>query len=183
MNCRGAQIVVQSVAPTQVSRGSKRDLGEGSDRSATPATALLLSGVALCFSGIALTLGGALSVLGSGAMITVGAGVALFGLLKRSSASIPQAVALPATSTATSPEVLAERARRVSAVLESGREATFEVLLEELRWTDAALLEALVAMKDAGALTEDLDMDLGEWVYRAHALESAPKALAERQDS
>ena len=57
--------------------------------------------------------------------------------------------------------------------------------IRDRRWTDRALVETLVAMKDAGALIEDLDLDSGEWVYRLQYGDAigtpASMTLADRQ--
>ena len=100
-----------------------------------------------------------------GTMFTIGGGSAFLGAHKlrarRGQAALP-----PATSE-TAESVLIERARRVHAILDRGGDFTFEVLLAELRWTERALVETLVYMKDGGTLVEDLDLDSGQWVYRA----------------
>lgn len=103
-----------------------------------------------------------ITVVALSSMATTGAGLAFLGLLKHKDRDA-QPKALPPASSAT---VIAERARRVQAVLDEG-DHTFEQLLGRLRWTESALLEALVAMKDAGQIIEDLDLDSGEWVYRS----------------
>ncbi|MEM9458839.1 MAG: hypothetical protein AAGF11_31970 [Myxococcota bacterium] len=127
---------------------------------------------------------GFFGVVALSSMITVGGGVALLGLLKRKGRQVEEPRALPPSSSAA---VLAERARRVKAVLGQGGDFTFERLLAQLRWTESALLETLVVMKDAGQVVEDLDLDSGEWVYRAQiteygsALPGGAMTLADRQ--
>lgn len=127
---------------------------------------------------------GFFGVVALSSMITVGGGVALLGLLKRKGRKTEEPRALPPASSAA---VIAERSRRVKSVLGQGGDFTFERLLAELRWTESALLETLVAMKDAGQVVEDLDLDSGEWVYRAQiteygsALPGGAMTLADRQ--
>lgn len=98
-----------------------------------------------------------------GSAFTLGGGMAFLGGAKLR-AKAEQAALPPATHT--SPQVLGERARRVHAILDRGGNFTFEHLLAELRWTESALLETLVYMKDSGTMVEDLDLDSGQWVYR-----------------
>jgi hypothetical protein len=159
-----ALVRVGSGAPTDA---EKSDLRTWVDRSALPAPAMLVCGLALGLSGVALAIAGpgglALSALFSG-MITLGGGMTFLALVKRKNAPAPRALTAPSTS----PEVARERARRVHATLADGGDATFELLLRHLGWTEAALLETLVQMKESGAVEEDLNLDTGEWVYRAH---------------
>jgi len=98
-----------------------------------------------------------------GSAFTVGGGLAFLGGAKARAKS--EQAALPPASK-TSPQVLGERARRVHAILDRGGNFTFEHLLGELRWTETALLETLVYMKESGTMVEDLDLDSGQWVYR-----------------
>lgn len=99
-----------------------------------------------------------------GSAFTIGGGMTFLGISKASSKA-QQAALPPAPST--SVQVLTERARRVHAILDRGGGFTFEHLLAELKWTESALLETLVYMKDAGTLIEDLDLDSGQWIYQA----------------
>jgi hypothetical protein len=96
-------------------------------------------------------------------MFTVGGGLAFLGVQKRKGRA-QEPKALPPASSAT---VIAERARRVASLLEHGGDHTFERLLAQLRWTEPALLETLLAMKESGQVLEDLDLETGEWVYRS----------------
>ncbi len=106
---------------------------------------------------------GFLGIVILGGMFTLGGGLAFLGLLKRKG-RVDEPKALPPASSST---VIAERARRVQTLLEQGGDHTFERLMAQLRWTESALLEALLAMKDSGQVIEDLDLDTGEWIYRA----------------
>jgi len=103
-----------------------------------------------------------LGIIAVTSMLTAGLGLVFLGALKRKDRSAQPKALPPAASTT----VLAERARRIQSVLDTG-DHTFEQLLGKLRWTESALLEALVVMKDSGQVVEDLDLDSGEWVYRA----------------
>lgn len=113
-----------------------------------------------------------------GGMFTFGGGIALLGMRRLRAPKLAPAVLVD-------PHVLAERTRRVHAVLAGGGVATFEGLLARLRWTERALVETLVAMKDSGAINEDLDLDTGEWVYRVQYGDTigtpATMSLADRQ--
>ena len=147
-------------------RGDGGDLRTWVDRSALPAGALVAGGLGLGLSGLALAVLIGWSGLGVAAiysaMITLGGGLTFLGLLKRKR---PPPPALPAPRT--SPEVLNERGRRVHAALAQLGDATFEALLRLLGWTESALLETLVQMKEAGVIEEDLNLDTGEWIYRS----------------
>lgn len=123
---------------------------------------------------------GLFGVVALSTMFTIGAGLAFLGLLKRKDRVAQPRAALPTSS----PAVLAERSRRVQALLDDGRDHTFEQLLMALRWTESALLETLVTMKDAGQLVEDLDLETGEWVYRSQVVAfgtGGGMTLADRQ--
>ena len=114
-----------------------------------------------------------------GGMLTFGGGVAFLGMRKLKT---PVVVRAPAID----PHVLAERARRVHSALARGGTSTFEPLLAQLRWTERALVDTLIAMKDSGEIIEDLDLDSGEWVYRLQYGDGigtpASLTLAERQE-
>lgn len=169
---KGAALVRVGAAPTALDPSRSPETDEGSDlrtwvdRSTLPAGALLAGGLALGLTGLALSVLIGWSGLGAVAiystMITLGGGLTFLGLLKRKR---PPPPALPAPRT--SREVLSERARRVHAALAQQGEATFETLLRHLGWTEPALLETLVQMKEAGAIEEDLNLDSGEWIYRS----------------
>ncbi|MCA9653348.1 MAG: hypothetical protein H6712_34500 [Myxococcales bacterium] len=133
---------------------------------------------ALVVSGV-----GFFGMLALSTMITLGGGMAFLGVLKRKGRKDQEAEALKALPPASAPAVIAERGRRVIMVLEQHGDLTFERLLAQLRWTEGALLETLVAMKDAGRVVEDLDLETGEWVYRSQLELGAggPMTLADRQ--
>jgi predicted lipid-binding transport protein (Tim44 family) len=171
-----AQLWVQSqgalvrVGPAEVAKQtSGDDLQAWVDRTAVPWSGMVIGGMATAVIGLMLASInplGFLGVVAFSSMISLGGGLAFLGVLKRKreQSRNDSARALPATSTA--PEVIVERARRVAQVLEAGGQATFEVLLSRLSWTEKALIEALVHMKNTGAVEEDLDLDSGQWVYR-----------------
>lgn len=122
---------------------------------------------------------GLFGVVALSTMFTIGGGLAFLGLLKRKDRLAQPKPAPPASS----PSVLAERSRRVQTLLDDGRDHTFEEILKALRWTEPALLEALVFMKDSGQVVEDLDLDTGEWVYRSQitAYGAEGMTLSDRQ--
>ncbi|MGH1347328.1 MAG: hypothetical protein ACRBN8_37550 [Nannocystales bacterium] len=145
------------------------DLRSWVEKSPLPPGGLLLGGVGLAMVGLGLGLALPLT-LGTatlfGGMVTFGGGVAFLGALKRKSQlEAAQTQALPPAPTV-SPTVLAERGRRVQGWLQERRQATFEELAQALRWTESALVETLLHMKQAGVVEEDLDLDTGQWVYR-----------------
>jgi hypothetical protein len=163
---QGATLVrVSANAPAEVG-AEKSDLRTWVDRSGVPAGGLVAGGLALSLTGLALAALVGWSGLGVAAiysaMITVGGGLAFLGLVKRKQ---PPPPALPAPRT--SAEVQGERARRVHVALMQQGDATFETLLRLLGWTEPALLETLVYMKEGGAIEEDLNLDTGEWIYRS----------------
>jgi hypothetical protein len=114
-------------------------------------------------------------------MLTLGGGLAILGGLKRVSSAMPPALPAPKGD----PSLLAERGRRVRRLLAELGQSTFEQLLTRLRWVESALVQTLVAMKDAGQIVEDLDLDTGEWVYRLQSGDEmgthASMMLADRQ--
>ncbi len=133
----------------------------------------MAAGAMISLGGILAGLGGLLAVFNPiglagaaifGAMITGGGGLFALGVAKLTGTGSAAPVSPGAN---TDPNVLAERERRVRAVLERVGQATFEQLLAQLRWTQMAMLETLVQLKERGSIVEDLDLDTGEWVYRA----------------
>lgn len=159
------------------------DIRDWADNSSISAGAMISVGLGLALvGGIAATfvMGFAGTVV-AGSMITVGGGLAFLGVLKRKGRGPEEMRALPPSS---SEAVIAERSRRVYAHLERSGTATFEGLAAALRWTESALLETLVAMKDSGHLVEDLNLETGEWFYRLQTTDygtGAPMTLADRQ--
>lgn len=152
---------------------------------ATPWSVLLGSGAACMVLG-AITLGlFPFSVLGlvlTNLLFSAGAGLSVLAFAKRSSsAGAAGPAALPAR---VDPALVAERSRRVRAILRGGGPTTFERIKSELKWTQVALVSTLVHMKEQGEVIEDLSLDTGEWVYtladNQDAVLGSP-TLAERQ--
>ncbi|PCC66874.1 hypothetical protein SAMN02745121_00398 [Nannocystis exedens] len=151
----------------------------------TPWSVLLGSGAA-CMALGAITLGlFPFSVIGlvlTNLLFSAGAGLAVLAFAKRtSSAGSAGPTALPAR---VDPSLLAERSRRVRAILRGTGPTTFERIKSELKWTQVALVSTLVHMKEQGEVVEDLSLDTGEWVYtladNPDAVLGSP-TLAERQ--
>lgn len=151
----------------------------------TPWSVLLGSGAACMVLG-AITLGlFPFSVLGlvlTNLLFSAGAGLSVLAFAKRSSsAGAAGPAALPAR---VDPALVAERSRRVRAILRGGGPTTFERIKSELKWTQVALVSTLVHMKEQGEVIEDLSLDTGEWVYtladNQDAVLGSP-TLAERQ--
>ena len=159
---------LQRIEPARPARtAGSGDLRSWVEKSPLPPGGLLLGGVGLALVGLGLGLALPLSIGTAtlfGGMVTFGGGVAFLGALKRKS-QIEAANALPPAPTV-STALLTERARRIAGWLQDRRQATFEELTQALRWTESALVETLMHMKEAGAVEEDLDLDTGQWVYR-----------------
>jgi hypothetical protein len=175
------QIVQPGEVPTQVpvSLGAR-----GVASISTPWTVLLGSGAACVGLGLVMMGLFPFSLLGlvlTNLLFSAGAGLGVLALAKRATgAARASAAALPAR---VDPSLMAERSRRVRALLRDGPR-TFERLLGELKWTQVALVSTLVHMKERGEMVEDLSLDTGEWVYTLaegpDALSGSP-SLAERQ--
>ena len=147
-------------------------------RITTPWPTLLASGTALTALG-AVTLGmfpfSLVGLVLTNLLFSAGAAFVVLGLIKRWSASSQQAPAQPALRV--DPRVLAERCRRVRAILRRGAGPyTFERLVHESKWTQAAMLSTLLHMKEQGEIVEDLNLDTGEWVYSPADGSEAPTA-------
>jgi hypothetical protein len=141
-----------------------------SDRTPLSWKTIVLAGVGMLGIGL---LGATLLPIGVvglpvwGGLVTMGGGLVFLGGRKaRMGRPVP-----PRALSASEVAVLQERARRVRARIqegtgEGGGEYTFERLVGELRWTDEAVLSALLHMRDTGDIIEDLNLDTGQWVYR-----------------
>ncbi len=161
----GALVRVQKNTPARAG-----DLRSWVERSPLPAGGLMLGGTGLALVGLGLGLALPLTMATAtlfGGMLTFGGGVAFLGSLKRKAQR--SAAKAPPPAPTVSPVVLAERSRRVREWLQERSQATFEEIAQALRWTEAALVETLVHMKDNGMVEEDLDLDTGQWVYRMQA--------------
>ena len=186
---QGGQLVrVGTQDPAQADGAPQRELADVVQKSAISPTALLFGGLAMGVVGGALFLLAPLSLataIAAGTSVTVGGGLAYLGLIKRKRPPPAEQPALPQSTT--SPVVIAERSRRVTVVLNQLGQATYETILKRLQWTNDALLETLVHMKDAGEVEEDLNLDTGEWIYRAtegEVLGALPApSLSDRQEA
>lgn len=147
-------------------------------RITTPWQTLLASGAALTALG-AVTLGmfpfSLVGLVLTNLLFSAGAAFVVLGLIKRWSAGSRPAPVQPVARV--DPRVLAERCRRVRAILRGGTGAyTFERLVRESKWTQAAMLSTLIHMKEQGEIVEDLNLDTGEWVYTLADGSEAPTA-------
>lgn len=101
-------------------------------------------------------------------LLSAGLCLVFLGLLKRMLTTTTQPAPAP-TPEPVDPRLLAERSRRVRAILSRATSAselyTFERLVQESRWTQAAMLSTLLHMKERGEVVEDLNLDTAEWVY------------------
>lgn len=166
----GSVQIVQHRAPTALARREGVDLRGWLVNA--PGTWLGMIGVGAASAGVGM----ALSVLGTrvltllfaNSMLSAGLCLLLLGVLKRVWAGTPGPAQAPAAPPV-DPKLLAERARRVRAILARAGSAsellTFEQLVRESRWTQAAMLSTLLHMKERGEVVEDLNLDTGEWVY------------------
>ena len=127
-------------------------------------------GVASAGAGLVLGMVGhrLLTVWFANSLLSAGLCLLFLGLLKRMLTSAPVPVTAPAPEVV-DPRLLAERGKRVRAILARATSAselyTFERLVQESRWTQAAMLSTLLHMKERGEVVEDLNLDTGEWVY------------------
>lgn len=126
-------------------------------------------GVTSASAGLVLSVVGhrLLTLWFANSLLSAGLCLVLLGILKRVlSQTVPLATPVP---DAVDPQLLAERSRRVRAILSNVTSAselyTFERLVKESRWTQAAMLSTLLHMKERGEVVEDLNLDSGEWVY------------------
>lgn len=153
------------------------------ERTALSWKTIVLSGIGMLAVGL---VGASLFPIGVvgvpvwGGLVTMGGGLVFLGGRKaRRGRPLP-----PRALSASELGVLQERARRIRARIREGTKAgggdyTFERLVAELRWTDEAVLSALLHMKEAGDIIEDLNLDTGQWVYRLQdpALPAGPSDL------
>jgi hypothetical protein len=164
------------------------DLVEWVERSPLGAGKLVSGGLALAIAGglgaLLIPGVGFFGTVALGSMFTLGGGLAFLGLRKLArGAGAGAAASPPAMLPPARQQLMAERSRRMKAVLDGGP-STFERIAAALRWTETAVLETLVYMKDAGVVVEDLDLDTGEWIYRLQDTDfgaAGPMTLADRQ--
>ena len=162
---------LQIVQRVQVpARGAAPDLRGWIARSSTSWRGLAVAGLASSGAGVVLGVLGhrMLTLWFANSLLSAGMCLLFLGLLKRM--LTPAVMAAPASEPAgIDPRLLAERSRRVRAILAGASSAselhTFERLVQESRWTQAAMLSTLLHMKERGEVVEDLNLDTGEWVY------------------
>lgn len=124
-------------------------------------------GLGLATAGVASAIVGVESLVAAvltSTALTAGAGLFALGLVRGRHRTDG------ASRSGPSRVVLEERARRIRRIMHEGGGAwTFELLQARLGWTERAVVEALIYMRDRGELVEDLDLDTGKWVYRPSA--------------
>jgi len=156
-------------------------LKSGAVVSLTAGSVLLLSANLLAGSPLLIPL-----AVGLVPLVSAGLGMAAIGLLKArfepkpdvdtsDRALMSQSLAAPETMT-----------RLMTAIEAAGANATFEHLRGELSVSEEALLALLKGAMAAGDVDEDLNLDTGDYYYRAGARpdqvgqESRPRSLDER---
>ena len=109
-----------------------------------------------------------LTIWFANSLLSAGLCLLMLGVIKRVMMTQPAPAAAP-TPEVIDPKLLGERSRRVRAILSKVTAAselyTFERLVKESRWTQAAMLSTLLHMKERSEIVEDLNLDTGEWVY------------------
>ena len=165
---RGSLQIVQRVPATLPARDSAPDLRGWLVRSPGSWRGLAAIGLASTAAGVLLDLLGSrmLTFWFANSLLSAGLCLIFLGVLKRLLAPSPVAAPPPEVI---DPRLLAERSRRVRAILarvsSASPQPTFESLVQESRWTQAAMLSTLLHMKERGEVIEDLNLDTGEWVY------------------
>ena len=125
------------------------------------------TGAGLMLSAMSVVGGRMLTIWFANSLLSAGLCLLLLGVIKK----VMTQAAPPANPTPEpiDPKLLGERSRRVRAILSKATAAselfTFERLVKESRWTQAAMLSTLLHMKERGEIVEDLNLDTGEWVY------------------
>ncbi len=172
----GAQPPATAVTTPATSQPPRNDVVAWVRRSGLPRSAFIGGGLALCGAGLILAsvgVGGFVAGAAISGMITLGGGLTFLGFLKgRETKDRPPALGAapaqaPEPGPKTSPVVLAERGRRIVALLGERGPLTFEAIVAELRWTQAAVLETLVSLKGDGTIEEDLELESGQWIYKS----------------
>jgi len=109
-----------------------------------------------------------LTIWFANSLLSAGLCLLMLGVIKRMMMSQTTPAAAPPPEVV-DPRLLGERSRRVRAILSKATAVselyTFEQLVKESRWTQAAMLSTLRHMKESGEIVEDLNLDTGEWVY------------------
>ncbi len=123
------------------------------------------AGAGLVLSSVAYRM---LTIWFANSLLSAGLCLVMLGVIKRMMMSQVAPAAAPPPEVV-DPKLLGERSRRVRAILSKVTAAselyTFEQLVKESRWTQAAMLSTLLHMKERGEIVEDLNLDTGEWVY------------------
>lgn len=178
---RGSVQIVHRTAPVAPVPVAAPDLRTWLVR--TPGSWLGMIGVGAASAGVGVMLsvvgGRVLTLLFANSMLSAGLCLLVLGLLKRMlMRQAPESAQAPAPEPVDA-KLLAERSRRVRAILSRATAAselyTFEQLVKESHWTQAAMLSTLLHMKERGEVVEDLNLDTGEWVY---SLADEPMAAA-----
>ena len=165
---RGSVQIVQRVASTPA-RSAVPDPAHWLVRSPGSWRGLATMGLVSTGAGLMLGMVGQriLTLWFANSLLSAGLCLVFLGLLKRM--LTPTQVAPDPTPEPVDPRLLAERSRRVRAILSRATSAselyTFERLVQESRWTQAAMLSTLLHMKERGEVVEDLNLDTAEWVY------------------
>jgi len=154
--------------PAAMSRAERPDARDWLVRSPGSWQGLVGTGLMMAGSGLLLGILGPvmLTLWIANSLLSAGACLVFLGFVKRVW-SRTQPVLAPAPAPV-DPRLLAERTRRVRAILARAPSVevyTFERLVHESKWTQAAMLSTLLHMKERGELIEDLNLDTGEWVY------------------
>jgi hypothetical protein len=126
-------------------------------------SALVASGAALLAAGVAgavLAGGGLVGVLVFGGLMTLGGGLAFLGADKaRRARREPPGLRFSA--------VARERGRRIRSVMAATQgQWTHDDLRARLGWTEDAVVEGMLHLRETGQIVEDLDLETGKWVYR-----------------
>lgn len=165
---RGSVQIVRRVGPDTPARADDRN--NWLARSPGTWRGLATVGAASASAGLVLGMFGhrLLTIWFANSLLSAGLCLLFLGLIKRMLTVAPTPAPASAPE-AVDPKLLAERSRRVRAILASATSAselhTFERLVQESRWTQAAMLSTLLHMKERGEVVEDLNLDTGEWVY------------------
>jgi hypothetical protein len=154
--------------PAVMARTERPDARDWLVRSPGSWQGLVGTGLMMAGSGLLLGILGPvmLTLWIANSLLSAGACLVFLGFVKRVwSRTQPAPAPAPAP---VDPRLLAERTRRVRAILARAPSVevyTFERLVHESKWTQAAMLSTLLHMKERGELIEDLNLDTGEWVY------------------
>lgn len=154
--------------PAAVARAERPDARDWLVRSPGSWQGLVGTGLMLAGSGLLLGILGPvmLTLWIANSLLSAGACLVFLGFVKRVWSRVQPSLAPPPAQV--DPRLLAERSRRVRTILARAPAAevyTFERLVHESKWTQAAMLSTLLHMKERGELIEDLNLDTGEWVY------------------